>query len=250
MNEQYTSLSLFYDAFMQDVDYGAWCDFYEEAFRRFSTDKVENLADMGCGTGNITVPMAKRGYSVTALDLSEEMLALAEQKSQQEGTDVRFLCSDMRSFNLGFRADAAISSFDCINYLLKATDVEAAFYRAHENIKQGGLFIFDVATPHKYKNVLADNSFVFENEDVFMTWENYFNEKSGICDFYLSVFEENGDNYIRRDEHQQERCYTKDTLVSLLEKSGFEVLGLFADYEFGELQPNTERWYIAARAKK
>ena len=61
MNEQYTSLSLFYDAFMQDVDYEAWCDFYEEAFRRFSTEHVENLADIGCGTGNITLPMATRG---------------------------------------------------------------------------------------------------------------------------------------------------------------------------------------------
>ena len=103
MSEQYTSLSLFYDAFMQDIDYGEWCDFYEEAFRRFSTGPVENLLDIGCGTGNITLPMALRGYKTTGLDLSEEMLALAEQKAYAAHAGIRFLGSDMRSFTLGFR---------------------------------------------------------------------------------------------------------------------------------------------------
>ena len=249
MNEQYTSLSLFYDAFMQDVDYGAWCDFYEEAFHRFSTDKVENLADMGCGTGNITVPMAKRGYSVTALDLSEEMLALAEQKSQQEGADVRFLCSDMRSFNLGFRTDAAISSFDCINYLLKATDVEAAFYRAHENVKPGGLFIFDVATPYKYKNVLGGNSFVFENDDVFMTWENYFNEKSGICDFYLTFFVREGKLWRREEEEQHQRSYSLNTIRKALKNTGFSVLCECGDIDFSPLCEESERAFFICKAE-
>ena len=249
MNEQYTSLSLFYDAFMQDVDYSAWCDFYEQAFARFSTGNVENIADIGCGTGNITVPLAQRGYKMTGLDLSEEMLALAEQKAQEAGVSVRLLGSDMRSFSLGFRADAAICSFDCVNYLLKTADVEAAFYRAHENVEKGGLFIFDVATPYKYKNVLAGNSFVFENDDVFMTWENYFNEKSGICNFYLTFFVREGELYRREEEEQRQRSYSLKTIKKLLGNTGFTVLGEYGDIDFSPLTEESERAFFICKAE-
>ena len=249
MNEQYTSLSLFYDAFMQDVDYAAWCDFYEEAFKRFSTANVENLADIGCGTGNITLPMAKRGYKMTGLDLSEEMLALAEQKAQAEGLSVRLLGSDMRSFSLGFRADAAICSFDCINYLLKTADVEAAFYRIHENLQKDGLFIFDVATPFKYKNVLDGNTFVFENDDVFMTWENLLNEKSGVCNFYLTFFVREGKLYRREEEEQRQRSYSLKTIRKLLKSAGFTVLGEYGDIDFSPILEESERAFFVCKAE-
>ena len=249
MNEQYTSLSLFYDAFMQDVDYAAWCDFYEEAFKRFSTSNVENLVDIGCGTGNITLPMALRGYKTTGLDLSEEMLALAEQKSQEARAGIRFLGADMRSFSLGFRADAAICSFDCINYLLKTADVEAAFWRAHENLEKGGIFIFDVATPYKYKNVLGGNAFVFENDDVFMTWENYWSEKSGICNFYLTFFVREGELYRREEEQQRQRSYSLKTIKKLLKNTGFTVLGEYGDIDFSPVTEESERAFFVCRAE-
>lgn len=249
MNEQYTSLSSFYDGFMNDVDYEAWCDFYEKSFSEFSTFPVENLADIGCGTGNITVPMAKRGYKMTGIDLSEEMLALAQYKSQQEGLDVLLLGSDMRSFDLGACADAAISSFDCVNYLLKAGDVEAMFYHVHENIKKGGLFIFDVATPYKYKNVLSENSFVFEDENVFMTWENCFNEKSGICDFFLTFFIREGKLYRREEEHQRQRSYSLKTIRKALKDTGFTILRECGDIDFSNLCEDSERCFFICRAE-
>jgi SAM-dependent methyltransferase len=249
MNEQYSSLSLFYDGFMQDVDYGEWCDFYEKCFAEFSTDAVENVADIGCGTGSITVPMAERGYKMTGLDISDEMLAIAQQKAQDAGADILLLGSDMRSFNLGFDADAAICSFDCINYLLKATDVEAAFYRAHENIKKGGLFIFDVATPYKYKNVLSDNTFVFENEDVFMTWENFFNEKSGICDFVLTFFIKEGKLYRREEERQRQRSYSLKTIRKALKNTGFAILRECADVDFSPVTDESERCFFICKAE-
>lgn len=249
MSGQYSSLSLFYDAFMQDVDYGAWCDFYEECFRKFSTVNVERIVDIGCGTGSITVPMAARGYKMTGLDLSEEMLALAAKKAEDAGADIRFLGADMRSFNLGFRADAAICSFDCVNYLLKTDDVEAALFRAHENIEKGGVFIFDVATPYKYKNVLADNAFVYENDDVFMTWENYFNEKTNICDFYLTFFVRDGKVYRREDEEQRQRCYALRTIRKVAQNAGFSILCECADVDFSPLQEDSERCFFVCKAE-
>ena len=249
MSEQYSSLSLFYDAFMQDVDYGAWCDFYEECFRKFSTVNVERIVDIGCGTGSITVPMAARGYKMTGLDLSEEMLALAAKKAEDAGTDIRFLGSDMRSFNLGFRADAAICSFDCVNYLLKTDDVEAALWHAHENIEKGGILIFDVATPYKYKNVLADNAFVYETDDVFMTWENYFNEKTNICDFYLTFFVRDDKVYRREDEEQRQRFYALRTIRKAVQNAGFSILCECADVDFSPLQEDSERCFFVCKAE-
>ena len=249
MNEQYSSLSLFYDGFMNDVDYGAWCDFYEKCFIEFSTIPVENLADIGCGTGNITVPMAMRGYKMTGLDISEEMLALANQKAQEAGVNILLLGTDMRSFDLGFYADAAICSFDCVNYLLKTSDIEAAFWRVHENIKKGSLFIFDVATPYKYKNVLSDNTFVFEDEDVFMTWENFFNEKSGICDFRLTFFIRDGKLYRREEEEQRQRSYSLKTIRKALKNTGFTVLRECADVDLSPLTEESERCFFICRAE-
>ncbi len=248
MNTQYSSLSLFYDAFMQDVDYEAWRGFYEECFRRYSPFPVEKIVDIGCGTGNITLPMAMRGYDVTGLDMSEEMLAVAAKKAEDADVKIRFLGADMRSFDLGFKADAAICSFDCINYLLKTEDVEAAFYRIHENIEKGGIFVFDISTPYKYKNVLADNAFVFENDDVLMTWENYFNEKTSICEFYLTFFIKNGKLYRREDEYQRQRCYALRTIRKAVRGAGFEILCESGDIDFSPLSESGERCFFICKA--
>lgn len=249
MSEQYSLLSLFYDTFMQDVDYDAWCDFYAECFRRFSDVPVQSVVDVGCGTGSITVPMCARGYKMTGLDISEEMLALAAKKAEDEHRDIRFLGSDMRSFNLGFMADAAISSFDCMNYLLKTADVQASLYRVHENIEKGGVFVFDVSTPYKYKNILADNTFVYENDDVFLTWENYFNEKTSICDFYLTFFIREGRLYRREDEEQRQRCYALRTIRKALKEAGFSIVCECADVDFSPLTDESERCFFVCKAE-
>lgn len=247
MNGQYSSLSLFYDSFMADTDYGKWCDFYEECFRRFCDFPVLNIVDVGCGTGNITIPLSRRGYKMTGIDSSSEMLSLAAKKAEDEAYEIRFLGADMRSFELGFYADAAICSFDSVNYLLSLGDIESAFYRIYSNIREGSLFIFDASTPYKYKKILSGNSFVYENDDVFMTWENYFNEKSGICDFYLTFFIREGKMYRRKEEEQRQRCYSLKTLKRAAEKVGFEVVLECADTDFSSVCEDSERCFFVCR---
>lgn len=247
MNTQYSSLSLFYDAFMSETDYSKWCDFYEECFRRFSPSEVKKIVDVGCGTGNITLPLSARGYDMTGIDSSEEMLSLAAKKAEESSASVRFMGTDMRYFDLGFSADAAICSFDCINYLLTVSDMEAAFYRIRSNIKEGSVFVFDVATPYKYKNVLAGNAFVYENDDVFMTWENYLNERNGICDFYLTFFIRDGKKYRREDEEQRQRMYSLKTVRKAAEKAGFSIICECADLDFSPLKEESERAFFICR---
>ena len=97
----------------------------------------------------------------------------------------------------------------------------------------------------------GNEAYILEDEKSFLGWQNEYDRESGICDFYLTLFEENEDgSYERSEEHQRERCYARETVEALLKESGFETIGFFADFDFAEPTQTTERWYIAARAKK
>ena len=78
-------------------------------------------------------------------------------------------------------------------------------------------------------------------------WQNYFDEKSGVCDFYLTVFEDNGEGYVRYDETQKEKMYTREELAGALERAGLEIVGFFGGFDMSEAKEDCERWYIAAK---
>ena len=254
----YDAIAHIYDKLNKDIDYGSWAGFVEAAFDRYLAARPEIVLDLACGTGSMTVELAKRGYDMIGVDLSEEMLGEAYMRSVGQG--VLYLCQDMRSFELYGTVGATVSCLDSINYLTSEEDLYTCFKCVHNYLDPDGLFMFDVNTPYKFKNVYADNAYILEDEidygdgecaAVFCGWQNSFDEESGICDFYLTVFDEQeGGGYTRREEHQRERCYSLETLRSTLEHAGFEFLGCFGDFDFGEPDESTERWYIAARAKK
>ena len=159
MNEQYAVLASYYDRVMEDVDYEAWCDFYEACF---SENKIspKNILDLACGTGSITVPLAKRGYAMTGIDLSSEMLSLAQVKSDEAKVKLRLSEQNIALFHAGGCFDAVICSFDGINYLTSPKDVQSCFACVAETLSENGIFIFDISTPYKYEHILADNAFV------------------------------------------------------------------------------------------
>ena len=261
----YDAIAHVYEKLNSEIDYAKWADFIEKCFDRYLPCRPELVLDLACGTGTMTRKLSARGYDMIGIDGSADMLSEAYSRTSdsESAKPILYLNQDMRSFELYGTVGAVVCCLDSINYLLCEEDVEKTFSLVHNYLDPDGLFLFDVNTPHKFENIYGDNAYILEDEmeedygdgdveryAVYCGWQNQYDKESGICDFYLSVFEENGDNYTRRDEHQQERCYTKETLVSLLERCGFEILGFFADYEFGEPQADSERWYIAARAKK
>ena len=254
----YDAIAHIYDKINKDINYSEWADFCESAFSRYLKERPEIVLDLACGTGSMTVELAKRGYDMIGVDLSEDMLN--EAYSRSIGLGVLYLCQDMRSFELYGTVGAALCCLDSMNYLLTEEDLALCFSTIHNYLDPDGLLLFDVNTPYKFQNVYADNAYILEDEIdygedkpalVFCGWQNSFDEKSGICDFYLTVFDEAEDgSYTRRDEHQRERCYSLDIIKENLERSGFEFLGCFGGFDFSEPQEDTERWYIAARAKK
>lgn len=253
--EGYDAIAEVYDGLNREIDYETWADFFETCFAKYLKEKPEILLDLACGTGRMTRVMAKRGYDMIGVDGSEEMLSRAYEEKTEDDR-ILYLLQDMRSFELYGTVGAVLCCLDSVNYLLTEDDLKKAFATVHNYLDPDGLFLFDVNTPYKFEHIYGNEAYVLENEDeegyaVFCGWQNDYHRESGICDFYLSVFREDEDGrYVRADEHQRERSYDRATLTSLLETSGFEVLGFYADFNRNEPTETTERWYIAARAKK
>jgi ubiquinone/menaquinone biosynthesis C-methylase UbiE len=248
----YSAIAGVYDELNKDIDYSAWADMMEKCFERFGTEKPEIILDLACGTGRMTRELAARGYDMIGVDGSADMLNEAYMRGAE---GILYLLQDMREFELYGTVGATVCCLDSLNYLLDIKDLYKTFSLVHNYSDPDALFLFDMNTPYKFEKVYADNAYVLESEDeygaVYCGWQNFYDAQSKICDFYLSVFkeDENG-RYLREDEQQKERCYTKEEILEALSASGFELVDIYRDYEFGTPDRNTERWYFVARAKK
>ncbi len=265
--EKYTgyeaALSHVYDKLNQEIDYSAWADFIEACFARFLPSRPSLVLDLACGTGSMTIELARRSYDMIGIDGSENMLSEAFLRAENT-PGILWLCQDMRTFELYGTVGAVTCCLDSLNYLVCENDLLKCFSAVHNYLDPDGLFVFDMNTPYKFATVYANQAYVLEDElvydegtedeeriPIFCGWQNTYHEDSGICEFDLSIFEGLGDgNYRRSDEHQEEKCYSLSTVRALLEKAGFELLGIFSDFAFTPPDEKTERWYFAARAIK
>ena len=259
MTEGYNAIASVYDKFNAEIDYKKWANFIEASFDRYLEKRPELVLDLACGTGKMTRELSLRGYDMIGVDGSEQMLSVASDGNYDEDLnkihEILYLLQDMRSFELYGTVGAVVSCLDSINYLVEDGDLEKTLKSVHNYLDPDGLFLFDVNSPYKFREIYGDNAYILEDEidgcAVYCGWQNCFDEKSGICDFYLTLFSENEDGtYSRSEEEQKERMYTLEQLKNALETSGFEFLGAFANYDFGEIEETTPRFYIAARAKK
>ena len=256
--DNYGAISTIYDNINAHVDYSAWADFFEKCFDKYLSARPDLVLDLACGTGSMTFELAKRGYDMIGVDGSEDMLNVAYDRKYDLDlpNDVLFLLQDMREFELYGTVGAITCCLDSVNYLTGDGELDKCFSLAHNYLDPDGLFLFDINTPYKFKNIYGTNTYVYEEEDCgnnsFCVWQNYYDEETRICDFSLTVFEkeEGSEVYSRRDEIQSERCYAKNEIIELLNKNKFEIIGLYSDFNFTPARDTDERWYVVARAKK
>ena len=247
MSTIYDMLAPFYDELNAELDYAAWADFLEEAFGR-REGGVREVLDLGCGTGSMTIELVRRGYDMVGIDLSPEMLSAAIDRTAKEvpDADIRFLLQDMRRFELYGTVQAAICTLDGINHLTSASDLDACLALLHNYIEPHGLFIFDVNSKYKFENIYGDRVYAMEGKDAFVVWQNDYNARRGVCDFYITLFCQASDGSYRRfDECQREKHYARTTLRRHLEKNGFHLLDVRGD-GFGTVTPESERYYLIA----
>lgn len=245
----YSVLATVYDRLNDTVDYKAWADFIEECFRRYSTGReVRSVIDLGCGTGSMTLELARRGYDMTALDISEEMLTVAENRVRSEKlSDVLFVESDMCSFELYGTVDAMVCCLDGINHLTSREELLSCFALVNNYLEDGGVFVFDLNTPHKFKTDYADRDYILEDDGVMCCWRNRLNKKQDKVDFCLTVFREKNGVWHREDGIETERAYGIRAITNALAECGMEVCCVCADYSFAEPDADCKRWYITAR---
>ena len=247
----YDLLANFYDVINSDIDYKAWADFLEKIIERECKQKPELVLDLGCGTGKMTLELASRGYDMTGVDLSSEMLDVARCAAEANGNDVLWLCQDMREFELYGTVDFTVSCLDCLNHLTKPADVEKTFKLVHNYLIPDGIFVFDINGKYKFENIYADRAYVMEEKNGVCIWQNDYDAKKKICNFYITLFEEDKDGrYERYDDVQKERMYTINDMKKIMSKCGMEFIGAYSDFDFTEATDDSERIYMVARIKK
>ena len=159
----YEFLAGSYDAFTADVGYPRWADYIEGHFARLQKP-VHTVLDLCCGTGSLTYELSRRGYELTGVDLSADMLSLAEEKCRDLPVRPRFFCQPMENLRLPFEVDACVCCLDSVNYVLKPQKLQRAFQRVFDCLAPGGLFLFDADTPEKLES-MDGQVFLDETED-------------------------------------------------------------------------------------
>ena len=244
----YSFFAKYYDELTQNVEYSRRADYFSALLLSCGFESGTVL-DLACGTGSLTVELAKHGYDMIGVDASGDMLCRAQNKAFESGVSPMFLCQRMQELDLYGTVDAAVCSLDSINHLTDEEDVRRTFERLRLFVAPGGVFIFDVNTVYKHKNVLGDNAFVYEYPDVFCVWQNSFNGQDNTVDIELDFFEKSGETYKRRSENFSERAYEIDFLKSLLDTAGFDTEFVFDDMSRKPLKEDSQRAVIAARRR-
>lgn len=253
----YGKFAYVYDQLMADMPYPRWVEFAEEAWRRYG--RPRNVVELGCGTGNITIPLASAGYRLTGIDLSSDMLAVAQRKLDdlppvrrltREG-GVRWLQQDMTRWELPEPADSVISFCDCLNYLLEEEQIQAVLARTYEGLKQGGTFLFDVHHPNTFLRYDEEQPFIWDEDGVAYIWTCGLDPASRIIEHDLSIFvQEDGhpDLYRRFEETHTQRAYDPEWMRGALQSAGFSRVEIYADFEWIPAREDADRlFYVAVK---
>lgn len=235
----------FYDGLTLNVDYARRASYIAVLFAKLGHNMGLTL-DLACGTGSLTLELAKMGVDVYGVDGSEEMLSVASEKAFEQNIDTLFLCQKTQELDLYGTIDTCVCSLDSINHLTDRDDVRKTFAKVSLFMNKGGYFLFDVNTVYKHEKVLADNTFVYDTDDVFCVWQNSLRENNTV-DIDLTFFIPDGEVYSRYDESFSERAYTTDELTEMLNEAGFEVQAVYGDMGFFPPKEKDERIVFVAK---
>ena len=235
---QYHELSQFYDSLTRDQPYTSWRDIIEH-YR----EHRQTLLDIGCGTGNLTT-LLRDFDTVFGMDLSIDMLTLAEQKS----SNVQWVEADMTDFDLGLQFDIVTILCDSLNYLASEQEVKQTFESIYQHLTPGGLLIFDVHTEHKMQTWFNNQCYIDETDQVFLAWEAVRGEEPLSVWHDLTFFVQNEDHtYHRINESHYQRTYTQDTYLKMLQEQGFIVINTFTDFEYDACDAKGNRLFFIAK---
>lgn len=247
--EAYESFASIYDIFMNDVKYDKWIDYIQEIWKK-NNCKPKLIAELGCGTGNITQRLAQKGYEMIGIDLSDNMLSEAKKKAEKENLDILYILQDMREFELYGTVDCILALCDSLNYITEKEDLLQVFRLVNNYLEPNGLFLFDMNTEYKFKTIFAQNVFAETTENAAYIWENFYDEQEKINEFYMNFFiKQSNGAYKRNEEFHYERAYSLKEIEALLTESGLEFVCAYDAYTFEKPKTTSERIFVVAKER-
>ncbi len=246
--DAYSGFAAVYDAFMDNVPYEEWAEYLTGLLADYGVTGGLVL-DLGCGTGSLTEILARRGFDMIGVDVSEEMLQAAMEKRSESGLDILYLLQDMREFELYGTVAAVVSICDSMNYLTEYTDLVTVLKLVNNYLDPKGIFIFDLNTVHKYREI-GEETIAESREDAGFIWENYYDEDSRINEYDLTLFvREDGDLYRRYDETHYQRAYELSEIRRAAEEAGMEYVTAYDAFTREPPHEGSGRIYVVLRER-
>ena len=241
----YEALAASYDGLTRDIPYEKYLRFFKSLLKQYGV-KPKTVLDLACGTGSLSVLLAKSGYAVLGVDRSEDMLTVAAEKAMElEENQPFFVAQPMQRLRLPQPVDACVCALDSINYVTKPQDVQKTFCRIYESLRPGGLFVFDINTPYKLES-LDGQVFLDETEDSYCVWRAEFDERENCCYYGIDLFRKRGALWERSFEQHCEYAYDPLILRQWLLEAGFARVERFGDCRMGAPREDEQRIYFAA----
>jgi SAM-dependent methyltransferase len=232
---------------MKDAPYEKWLMILTAKLEQYGIGGRKVL-DLACGTGEMTVELAQHGFEVTGVDLSDEMLLVANEKAVKLGLSIPLFQQNMAELEGLGQFDCVTIFCDSLNYLRDEEDIVKTFSRVHEHLKEGGLFLFDVHSIYKMEEIFRDNTFAVNGEEVSYIWDCFPGVEPYSVEHDLSFFVRDDESglYDRFDELHYQRTYPVEQYKKWLEQAGFTVSEILADLEDAPLAAETERILFVA----
>ncbi len=247
----YETFSEVYDEFMDNLPYDEWVEYMDSLLREQGVEPGALLMELGCGTGKVTEMFYDRGYKMVGLDLSADMLGIAMDKGRSKDGEILYLLQDMTEMELYGTFDAFYSIGDSMNYILEPEDLTRVFSLVNNYLDPNGVFIFDLKTQYLFEEVMADNTFADDREEISFIWDNYYYEDEKINEYGVNIFLRAEDGrYDKFMETHYQKAYSVDEVKAMIEAGGMEFVAVYDAFTKNPPRPDSERLYYIARKKE
>jgi len=250
--EAYLGFAEVYDKFMDNVPYDEWTKYLIGLLKENGV-KGGLVAELGCGTGNVTTRLKAAGYDMIGIDNSVGMLQVAAEKETKGEGDILYLCQDMREFELYGTVGAVVCICDGLNYILEKSDLVKVFKLVNTYLDKDGVFIFDLNTIYKYETLLGDSVIAENRENMSFIWDNYYDSEERINEYDLTIYLEDSEDekgrFLRFDEIHYQKGYTIEEIKEALTEGGLQFVAVYDAFTREVPKEESERLYFIAKEK-
>jgi len=200
------------------------------------------ILDLCCGTGQLAHALTERGFRVTGIDGSEEMLRYARENAPA----AEFIAADARAFALPANYHGALSTFDSLNHVMSLPELTAVFQNVRAALVENGVFLFDLNTDESYRANWR-GSFAIVQDDHVCAVRNGYDPDGKVGRFDATLFRLEAGLWQRSDLTLTQRCYTEREIRSALAEAGFGEVSVYDGGRDLGMAGNDGRAFFLAR---